>query len=649
MSPSIPITRMSCPGRTTAEKAMLCIALILFAVVMIRNAWLCDDAYITYRTVDNFVNGYGLTWNTAERVQAYTNPLWMFVVSAVYAITREIYYSSLILSLAISFWAVNIIAWRVARSTATAILTVVTLTCSKAFVDYSTSGLENPLTYLLLALFFSAYDAQKAGSRKIIILSFLTSCAALNRMDNIIIYLPVLAYTLRCAPARRRIFSLFLGLAPLILWEAFSLLYYGFPFPNTAYAKLGTAIPAAAMMKQGVYYTLNSFTTDPLTLSVIAAGIIIPFLAKDRNGIPVAIGIALFVIYIIWIGGDFMMGRFFATPFFCAAAMLSRRPLPSTKIWVPLLTLITIIGLCNPRTPVLSGTSYGAAYNDSTYEKSHHGISDVRAFYYKYSGLFNLTPGPQSDTSHWRLLGRRADTHAPPFLIINAVGVPGFCIGPHSFILDPIGLADPLLARTPCIQSRHWRIGHWVRYIPIGYIETIVSGKNCIRDKDLAAYYDALSLICRGPLCDKRRLATILKMNIGGYDKLLEAYASRMQSAQQQDENMIANGVIPIPWNQEGCTVFTHGERVVSLGKAYRPSRIEISLESDDSYQITYARDNLSLATQVVPAQDPPPGKLVIHLLNIPPGVAGEGFDTIFISPREGDGIYRLGYLRLID
>ena len=136
MSPSIPITRMSCPGRTTAEKAMLCIALILFAVVMIRNAWLCDDAYITYRTVDNFVNGYGLTWNTAERVQAYTNPLWMFVVSAVYAITREIYYSSLILSLAISFWAVNIIAWRVARSTATAILTVVTLTCSKAFVDY---------------------------------------------------------------------------------------------------------------------------------------------------------------------------------------------------------------------------------------------------------------------------------------------------------------------------------------------------------------------------------------------------------------------------------------------------------------------------------------------------------------------------------
>ena len=36
------------------------------------------------------------------------------------------------------------------------VLALSTLALSKAFVDYSTSGLENPLTHLLLAGFFLA-------------------------------------------------------------------------------------------------------------------------------------------------------------------------------------------------------------------------------------------------------------------------------------------------------------------------------------------------------------------------------------------------------------------------------------------------------------------------------------------------------------
>ncbi len=32
-----------------------------------------DDAYITYKTVYNFINEYGLRWNIAERVQSYTH------------------------------------------------------------------------------------------------------------------------------------------------------------------------------------------------------------------------------------------------------------------------------------------------------------------------------------------------------------------------------------------------------------------------------------------------------------------------------------------------------------------------------------------------------------------------------------------------
>ncbi|MEA1925210.1 MAG: hypothetical protein U9M95_05010 [Candidatus Altiarchaeota archaeon] len=79
---------------------------LLFTVVVIRNAWVCDDAYIGFRTVDNFVNGYGLTWNTSERVPVYTNPLWILLLSALYFFTHEIYFTGIYFSIILSIAAI---------------------------------------------------------------------------------------------------------------------------------------------------------------------------------------------------------------------------------------------------------------------------------------------------------------------------------------------------------------------------------------------------------------------------------------------------------------------------------------------------------------------------------------------------------------
>ena len=67
----------------------------LFTLVVVRTAWMCDDAYITLRTVDNFVSGFGPRWNVGERVQAYTHPLWMFMLALPYYFTREAYFTPL--------------------------------------------------------------------------------------------------------------------------------------------------------------------------------------------------------------------------------------------------------------------------------------------------------------------------------------------------------------------------------------------------------------------------------------------------------------------------------------------------------------------------------------------------------------------------
>ena len=50
------------------SRVALALLTTLFVVVVLRNAWIHDDAYITYRTVDNFINGFGLT-TVAECVE----------------------------------------------------------------------------------------------------------------------------------------------------------------------------------------------------------------------------------------------------------------------------------------------------------------------------------------------------------------------------------------------------------------------------------------------------------------------------------------------------------------------------------------------------------------------------------------------------
>ena len=87
------------PDRRT--RAVLLVGLALITVVVFRNAWVCDDAYITFRTSFHLVEGYGLRWNIAERVQTYTNPLWMFVMALAYLVTNEFFYTCLALGLGI--------------------------------------------------------------------------------------------------------------------------------------------------------------------------------------------------------------------------------------------------------------------------------------------------------------------------------------------------------------------------------------------------------------------------------------------------------------------------------------------------------------------------------------------------------------------
>ena len=81
----------------------------LVSVALLRTAWLSDDAYISFRTADNFLNGYGPVWNVGERVQSFTNPLWLALCTAAFGITGNVYYTAIALSVLVTLCFVYIL------------------------------------------------------------------------------------------------------------------------------------------------------------------------------------------------------------------------------------------------------------------------------------------------------------------------------------------------------------------------------------------------------------------------------------------------------------------------------------------------------------------------------------------------------------
>jgi arabinofuranosyltransferase len=249
--------------------------LVLFTYVFLANAWMGDDAHTTFRSVWNCVQGYGLTYNPDERVQAYTHPLWMFAVAAAHLVTGEFFFSVTALSWIFDV-AAGIVLLRRARTLGSAVLLVVWLVSSKALIDYTSSGLEYPLSYFLIALFYVRYFARRFEAPTVGELRFFTLVAALafvNRSDTALLFaIPLAEMTLWSLIVRgRRTFApLWVGAALAIAWIGFATFYYGFPSPNTYYAKVANGIPAWLQHQQGWAYFFNSISHDPITLGTIA-------------------------------------------------------------------------------------------------------------------------------------------------------------------------------------------------------------------------------------------------------------------------------------------------------------------------------------------------------------------------------------------
>jgi len=479
--------------------------LILF---LVRTAWCAEDAYIGFRVVDNFLHGQGLTWNVGERVQVYTDPLFELLLIVGTWVSGSSYWTSMVISLLLS---VSAYVFLVSERTATAILLGTTLLLtSKGFMDFSVSGLENPATHLAVAAYAWVYWRK----RDPFWLALIASLAMVNRMDSILLFAPSLVW-LYCREGSRVLKPMLLGATPFLAWEAFAVFYYGFPFPNTAYAKLNTGIPASAAAQQGIHYLQNAVSWDTVTALAIVAGIAAGLISADW---PLALGAVLSVGYVVSVGGDYMVSRFLTPAFvLCCAILIQHAPQKRAYAFATS-GAVLVLGMLIPSPTLLTTRDFGANQLGELHE--YLGVGDERIFWYHSTGLLRWRSDINWPDSPWLEQSLKYRSSGIRFLQLKPVGMIPYFAGPNVYVYDEGALGDALTARLKMAPGP-WRVGHYWREPPPGYAETLKTGVNQIQDPNLAEYYNHLRKIIRGDLWDPSRLKEIALMNLGYYNRLL--------------------------------------------------------------------------------------------------------------------------------
>lgn len=616
-----------------SKKTAFVVILWIFFITLIRTAWISDDAAITLRTVLNFTHGYGLTFNIDERVQAYTHPLWFLLISGLSFALGNVYFATFAASIIISFLVLWLFFSFFSKNYLATLVAGIALVLSKAFIDYSTSGLENPLSHLLILLAILAADKAARPSRtdaSPALFFGLCSLLYLSRPDLLLMLFPLatlVALSMRRDPKKLFKFGL-IGASPALVWTLFSLFYYGFPFPNTAYAKLGAGIPVDARVVQGMTYVLHSVGKDPITPAVMALGIFLG-LRSGRMHQALAAGIGLYVLYVISIGGDFMEGRFFTAPLLVAAVLIARTELKPGQL-APIAASVVLLGMMSIDSTILSDPGV------SERRILSNGIADERAYYYQKHGLVTAT----RDTfrqPEWKVGSRSVQTTC------GGLGFQAITSGPGTHYIDACGLADPLLARLPAQYNPQWRVGHFFRQLPTGYIDSFMQEENLLSDPATSEFWASIRAVTRGPLLNKKRLIEIFRFHFMRAKPDFSAYNSSLIAQFPAAHFIPITKLIETPELGGTDSMYFSREAEITLGVPSRVRSLNISLQNNGSYEVwAYAGGKWRSIARVTQSES---GAMILEEVELPQAL--EHVDRLLIKASD-EQKHRIGYVRVM-
>ncbi|MCP5023979.1 MAG: hypothetical protein GY930_19710 [bacterium] len=638
-------------GRTLQWGIVRWVAVALFVIGVIRTAWVAEDAFITFRTIDNFFNGYGLRWNVADRVQTYSHPLWMMALTVGRWITGEFYYSALVLGGVCSGLAVYLLGFKLSMSQRASACCLLILAFSKSFVDYSTSGLEGPLTHLLLAIFATLHFGKMPAKKRLFWMTLVASLGAVNRPDSVLLFLPAVVVACRRVTLGDCFKVTLLGGLPLVAWTAFATLYYGTPIPVTGYSKAMTGIDSRELVAQGFRFYADVATADPILLPTLCVGWFVAIFGRSVRGFSLAVGALLYCVYLLKIGGGYMSGRFLTPPFFVSVILVGRVVILEKRRWIYPVSAITalVLGLLSPATPILSGPGFSTRQEGLDL----HGVVDERGTWYLRTGLLSESRDMPEPNSLPKLLGLNPDPSDPIIFLDSLVGIDGFLCGPGVHFVDPM-LCDPFLMRLPAWDLADWKIGHFIRRVPDGYLQSVSSQENRFAHPGLAKAHGDICLITRGPLFTKKRFGAIWSLAFGEGKEALRKYAE--VDYRQPPLVQVALGDFSEP-HPEGTSIWNSGFHLVpdgglqvSLGAVSHADQMELGLGGLAQYEVFFLGQGKPLGSVLDYAGMR--GKLFPGIvkveLEVPVEAVRAGYDALIVRRRNRrrSGVHCVAYIQ---
>jgi hypothetical protein len=292
-----------------------CVALVTHAAWY--HPFFADDSLISLRYSRRLLDGQGLTWNDGERVEGYTNLLWVLGTALVGKSGLDLVRGARVLGLAsiAACLAAVVVAYRPARlrDGLPAAVGVASIALAAPMAVWAIGGLEEPLLAGLLAwaavLCLPLLEAERVRPSAVVLPGVLLGLVCLTRADGALF---TVGFCLALLVARRDrtsvALSLMLALIPLLFFAGqilFRLEYYGEWVPNTALVKVGFS-PRRFVTGLG-YVGYGFLTLFPLVaLLGVGLGMALRGRIPSRRIVFFSVPIALWSVYVVSMGGDFL-------------------------------------------------------------------------------------------------------------------------------------------------------------------------------------------------------------------------------------------------------------------------------------------------------------------------------------------------------
>lgn len=458
-------TEIKKPGISNGVITGFLIALsVAFIFVCINHKFIQDDAYISFRYIQNFTDGNGLVFNIGERVEGYTNLLWVLLLSLFVSIKFDLENTSQILSvifgvivLFASYYVSSLIKIKddpkQVKKTKTEdtdqsgkyfnLIPPVLLVFTGSFVFWSISGMESTMfiSFCLLGIYFYIKERNSTAVNYkfplFILLATLTRPEGLYFFGLIMIHKLFFAFKEKKAAGLKEFFSknnlisYLVYVIPVIFYFIIRYSYYGYLFPNTYYAKTGFS---QAYLNSGLEYFMKFFSSYLLYGVILAAPLYL--FKKKENFFEISLLYLLiisFILYVISVGGDVLKQNRFFLPVLPLIYILFAKFL--TEIYYILKNKI----------------SRGMAFASVT------AVCAVICIYYYSSQKENLDSDIRSEnglvekmkvTGAW-FKNKQMKLGRPLNLAATTIGAVSFFSGPQVNVIDLLGLTDKEIAHNP--------------------------------------------------------------------------------------------------------------------------------------------------------------------------------------------------------